>query len=132
MTAKSLGGRPRLLTPELIDKAENYVKTYAKLGDVIPSRAGMARNLGIGKSTINLWSREQGTDPRFLACLEEMDAEQERALLQSGLLGKFNPTITKMILTQHGYSDRQEIHTTGEQTRVHKVQYEIVDPKDKE
>jgi hypothetical protein len=30
-------------------------------------------------------------------------------LIDGGLIGDFNPTITKLMLTKHGYSDKQEV-----------------------
>ena len=34
---------------------------------------------------------------------------QEIKLVTGGLVGGWNPQVTKMILTKHGYSDKQEI-----------------------
>jgi hypothetical protein len=38
---------------------------------------------------------------------------QESKLLNEGLKGNFNATITKLILTKHGYSDRIEQELSG-------------------
>jgi len=37
---------------------------------------------------------------------------QERKLICNGLMGDFNPAITKMMLTKHGYSDKMETDIT--------------------
>jgi len=38
---------------------------------------------------------------------------QHRGLVNGGLSGKFNPAITKMMMTKHGYSDKQELAHTS-------------------
>lgn len=125
-------GRPTILTKELIEKSNTYLGRYKDDGEVIPTRAGLARLIGVGKSTINYWSRQNNTDPAFLAILEQIDECQEISLLTEGLKGNFNPTIAKMILHHHGYSDRQEVHNSGEQTVTQKIEYHIVDPKNQQ
>ena len=39
--------------------------------------------------------------------------KQEKDLINKGLTGDFNSTITKLILTKHGYSDKQDIDHSG-------------------
>ncbi|MEN7471298.1 terminase small subunit, partial [Providencia stuartii] len=34
---------------------------------------------------------------------------QENRLINKGLIGEFNPTITKLMLANHGYSEKQEV-----------------------
>ena len=38
-------------------------------------------------------------------------AKQEKTLVNGSLRGEMNPAISKMMLTKHGYSDKQEIDT---------------------
>lgn len=41
--------------------------------------------------------------------------EQERQLLNGGLTGQFNAAITKLMLANHGYGERQTIdHTSSD------------------
>jgi len=49
----------------------------------------------------------------FSDILKELDADQEIKLLNSGLTGDFNSTITKLILTKHGYSDKTQQELSG-------------------
>ncbi|MDF7480882.1 DNA-packaging protein, partial [Proteus mirabilis] len=42
-------------------------------------------------------------------------AFQEMKLINSGLAGDFNATITKLMLANHGYSEKQEVdHTSSD------------------
>ena len=34
---------------------------------------------------------------------------QERFLVEGGVSGSYNPMISKLILTKHGYADKQEV-----------------------
>ena len=43
------GGRPTKYCQEIVDKAWEYIEKYKDHGDVIPSHAGMACALDIGK-----------------------------------------------------------------------------------
>ena len=45
----------------------------------------------------------------FSAIVAEILALQERTLLKGGLTEDFNASITKLLLTKHGYSDSQRI-----------------------
>lgn len=41
--------------------------------------------------------------------LDDIISTQEQILLNRGLMGAFNSNITKLMLSKHGYSDKQEI-----------------------
>lgn len=45
----------------------------------------------------------------FSNTLEAIKTLQENKLINSGLTSSFNPTITKSMLFNHGYSKKQEI-----------------------
>lgn len=105
------GGRPTKLTDELIAKAEMYLVDYMSNDDIVPSVAGLSVYLDVAKSSIYKYKAESD---RFSDTLERIESKQEQMLLKGGLLGDFNPTITKLMMSNHGYSDRKEIdHTTG-------------------
>tara|TARA_R110000850_G_scaffold232727_1_gene357812 strand:- start:110 stop:499 length:390 start_codon:yes stop_codon:yes gene_type:complete len=106
-------GRPTECTPELIARAQHYVKGgYADEGDLIPSVVGMASYVGVSRSTINLWAKDNRSE-QFSDIFEQCSEKQEQSLLNGGLGGDFNPAITKMILTKHGYSDKiEQAHTS--------------------
>jgi hypothetical protein len=86
---------------------EKYLKSCVK---EIPSIEGLAVFLGVARSTIYKWKDEQ---PDFSDILEKLLAEQAKRLINNGLTGQWNSTITKLILTKHGYSDKVEQDVTS-------------------
>jgi len=103
-------GRPTKLTDELLAKAEDYVTNYEKYGDAVPTAVGLALEIGVHRSTCYEWAKE---DERFSDIFMRVESTQERKLVTGGLEGKYNPAITKMMLTKHGYSDKvEQAHTS--------------------
>ena len=104
-------GRPSKLTDALIEKAGRYASTeYLLHGEVIPTVEGLSVYLNVSRSTIYKW---KGENQEFSDILEDLMARQAKELFSNGLRGDFNPTITKLILTKHGYSDRVEQDVTS-------------------
>lgn len=105
-------GRPTLCTPKLVEQARAYVENYFENGDKIPSLVGLCRVLKVRRETFYLWAKFEGDedDPRieFKDIMEEINEEQERVALNNGLDGTFNPAITKLVLHNHGYHDKQD------------------------
>ncbi|AWK42607.1 DNA-packaging protein [Photorhabdus temperata] len=100
-------GCPSKLNDELIAKARDYLYGgYESVGDVVPSVAGLACYLAIARSTAYEYGKQSS---EFSDILEGIGAMQENKLINKGLTGDFNSTIAKMMLTKHGYSDKQEI-----------------------
>ncbi len=106
-------GRPTEYKPEMVEIARSYINThYKENGEQIPTIAGLAFYLNTARSTIYDWaSQEDKSD--FSDILEALLAIQEKQLINKGLSGDFNPAITKMLLTKHGYSDKQELDLTS-------------------
>lgn len=105
MADKTPFGRPTKYSPEMLEKAVDYVKNYEEHDHVIPSIAGLAVVLGVCRKTIYSWAdKEENAD--FLYTLGRIDTNQEFKLLNSGLSGDFNPTITKLALANHGYHEK--------------------------
>ena len=104
-------GRPSKLTDALIEKAAKYANSdYMTQSEVIPTIEGLAVYLDVSRSTIYNWKTENRD---FLDILDGLMARQAKELFSNGLTGDFNPTITKLILTKHGYSDRVEQDVTS-------------------
>lgn len=121
-------GRPTDCTPELIQKAKDYIDGgYEAEGDLIPSIAGMACSIGVGRSTLHGWAADKVNDD-FLDIFNQCAEKQERKLLNGGLGGDFTPAITKMILTKHGYSDKIEQDHTSSDNSMSPTMIELTSP----
>lgn len=119
-------GRPSKYNEELQAKADQYIYDLKELGHVVPSRAGLCCYLGISRSTSQEWEK---TYPDFSVTLQAVGVMQEHLALNGGLAGNLNSTIVKLVLANHGYSDKQELsHSSpdGTMTPPQPI-YKIVD-----
>ncbi len=106
MATKTKMGRPSKFAESLAKAKEYLMGGYETVGDVVPSVAGLACYLGGSRKTVYEWVKES-TD--LSDTLEGILAMQENKLINKGLNGDFNPTITKLMLANHGYSEKQEV-----------------------
>jgi len=123
-------GRPNKYKPAILKKAQEYLENCVdeeedwvkSQGDKstsyehrvkvkLPSIEGLALYLGIHRSTVYEWA---DTYEEFSDILEKILAEQAQRLVNMGLSGDYNPTIAKLILTKHGYSDRTDVTSGGQ------------------
>ncbi len=109
-SVKSNAGRKSNLTPELISKAREYVDDFRACGDVIPTIEGMAYYLEIARSSLYKY---EGESSEFSDIAERVRQLQAKMLINGGLMGDFNASIAKVMMTKHGYSDKQEIDNTS-------------------
>lgn len=118
---KHPGGRPTDYSPEMVTKAQEYidscqdtdVETDTRIVKVkvnIPTKGGLAVHLGVSRETLYQWAKIY---PEFSDIMERLGSEQEARLINNGLSGDYNPTIAKVLLTKHGYIDKQEIEAKG-------------------
>lgn len=108
---KHPGGRPTLYNAEMLRKAKDYLNNYKEFGgQVIPSVAGLAIALGVSKQVMYDWCE---IHPEFLDTLTAVKETQEALLLNKGLSGEYQPTITKLLLSNHGHHERQEVQHDG-------------------
>ncbi len=113
-------GRPTKYTPELLEAAQAYLKHYGDAGHPVPSVVGLCLSIGISKALAYQWVKDEDKGP-FLDILTRVEEMQEEKLISGGLTGGFNPAITKMMLTKHGYSDSQKIdHSSTDGTMAPK------------
>ena len=120
-------GRPSKYNPELQAEADTYVYRLEELGHVVPSRVGLCCFLGIDKTTSYEWEKIY---PEFSHTLKTVETLQEHMTLNGGLTGGLNSTIVKLVLANHGYSDKQAIdHTSGGET-IKPTTIEIVAQRD--
>lgn len=128
---KKQAGRPTKYTPAIQKKADGYLATTGndfwdydktvgeksntyerKVNITLPSIEGLAKYLGVSRSTVYLWAENHTT---FSDTLEDIMAEQKRMVLEHGLNGDYNPMIAKLVLAaNHKMSDRTDLTTGGE------------------
>lgn len=100
-------GRPTGYSKEILKLAEQY-KDNLPEDEVIHSIEGLSDYIGVARSTIYEWkSQEDKKD--FSDILEIILGKQGKSLINNGVSGKFAPTITKVMLTKHGYREGTEL-----------------------
>lgn len=122
-------GRPSELADCLVKAKEYLLGDYETFGDVVPSVAGLACYLGKSREAMYEYARN---NEDFSDTLENIKTMQENKLINKGLTGEFNATITKLMLSNHGYSEKQEIdHQSSDGTMSPKpTRIELVTPKE--
>lgn len=103
------GGRPTEYSTEIPSKVEKYLTECAER-KYIPTKEGLAVFLDVSRQSIYNWAAEI---PEFFDIFERLMAKQADKLIQGGLDGSYNAPVTKMLLTKHDYSDKQEIDHTS-------------------
>lgn len=112
-------GRPTKYTPELLEKAWEYVngewrnhEIVPEMKSVIPSHEGLAIYLEISRTCMYDWAQEEGKE-EFSYILEDCNVKQKAVLLLKGLNGEFNSNIAKLALGSQGMSEKQETKHSG-------------------
>jgi hypothetical protein len=103
-------GRPTDYSEEMLSAGYDYMANHGVYGDLVPSIAGLACQLGKTKKTMYNWAEVH--EP-FLHLLEAIKAKQERMLLSGGLGNDYNSAITKLMLAKHGYHDKQDTNVSA-------------------
>lgn len=106
------GGRPSKYNETIIPKTLDYLENYESYGDVMPSIAGLATRIKVARETIHAWRKDEEKS-EFSHILDDLLATQEQVLFNKGLLGTFNPTIVKLALGKHGYTEKVETEHKG-------------------
>lgn len=124
--ARHLGGRPTKMTPELLAKAQEYIDQATDEHKVVgenrptviwkvklPTIEGLAVYLDISKETLYQWEKENTGFSDVLTRVRNIQAER---LINNSLAGNYNPVISKLLLSKHGYIEKseQDITTGGE------------------
>lgn len=98
-------GRPTKYDQRFVFMAEEYLKKFRDKGEVIPTIAGLARYIGIRRSTIYEWAKHEDKK-EFSDMMERINEEQEIITLSNGLTGEFKPQVSTLVLSKHGYSTK--------------------------
>ena len=112
---------PSKYTEDRLQKARDYIESIP-VGAVVHSRVGMARAMGVHETTLQEWKKE-ADKPEISLLLQEVVDMQHDELLNNGLSGAYNSTITKLMLTKHGYHDKSEsdVKVRMAQTEVEQI-----------
>lgn len=111
-----------------IDEPYTLVKTEGKdsttwenkLRVNLPTKERLALKLGVSRPTVYKWAEKY---PEFSELLEELMAIQADRLVQGGLSGDYNPTISKVMLSNHGYIEKNSVEQN--------MEVEVLSEKDK-
>jgi len=99
-------GRPPKYSKALEAKALVYVEGGWKERDAIPSHVGLSSLLDVRRETLYAWAKDEKKN--FSNILAKCNAEQERVLLNMGLIGEYNSNIVKLVLGKHGYNEKPQ------------------------
>jgi len=110
MAGRNKTGRKDVFTKDHLDMADEYLERFEELGAVVPTVAGMSLYLGVVKATLLRWADQ---NPRLLNALGKCSSIQEEILIQKGLKSITQPQITKLLLSNHGYSERFQNELSG-------------------
>ena len=105
--------RPTTYDDEVLQAARDYVDAYINgQGDrAVPTVVELCRKINRSKATVYTWLKHEDKS-EFIDLVSQIEDLQHEELVHGGLAGGFNPAVTKMMLTKHGYSDKQEIDMT--------------------
>jgi hypothetical protein len=129
-------GRPIEFNNSVTERAKQYLsqcvdtvdsELIGKLKVKLPSIEGLANFLDIDYSTVYEWKK---TYPEFSYIVDKVKFAQFEKLVDNGLAGSYNASIAKLILSKHGYSEKQEIQHSGDESNpitIKRIERVIVD-----
>lgn len=92
------------------DKEAGKVMTRTHLNVGIPSIEGFADFIDVSIRTVRYW---KGEHEDFLHALEDIKKKQKQMLEKGGLSGLYNSNIAKLMLHNHGYSEKKDVEHSG-------------------
>lgn len=102
-------GRPTVWSEEIDALAWKYINEdgWRDQGDAVPMVVGLCKYINVARSTVYDWDSAEGHS--FSDILDRIQEVQELVVFSESLKGNYNATMAKLLLTKHGYSDKQEI-----------------------
>lgn len=115
-------GRPTKLSKEKLETARQYISDNDTMNPtaLLPTVERLSIILDVHRDTLYEWADKNA---EFSDILRHLMAVQGDKLLQNSLIGRYNPVITKLMLSKHGYVDKQEVdqNVTGDVSFVNAV-----------
>ena len=124
--------RPCTLTPEVEAKIQDYIDNFEEHGEIVPSFVGLCRFIKKARQTVYDWKNRSDANQALLDALEYIDQTQHVKLINGGLSSAYNPAITKLMLANHGYSDKVQqdnVSTDGSMATVDSAKYKEAQKK---
>ncbi len=107
-TIKTQVGRPTSYNDQVLLTAIDYLFNYKEHGQNVPTVARLAQLLELTEVTLYRWANDENK-AEFSYTLERIKQAQKIELVENGLSGNYNSNITKLMLYNHGFSDKQEV-----------------------
>lgn len=125
-----MAGRPTDYNDQILSSAWHYLescedaeeqiitgqseKGFTTFGNKVtvklPSIEGLALFIGIHKDTVYEWEK---IHPEFSDVINVLRNKQVERLINKGLSGDYNANIAKLLLSKHGYTEKQQLeHST--------------------
>jgi hypothetical protein len=104
-------GRPTLYNDAMHQSAIDYIMGgYEEEEHPFPSVVGMAVTLNVAKSTLYQWvdDNRNGKLGKFSDTLDQCQDYQELKVMNGSITNVLNPTISKLVLANFGYHDKQD------------------------
>ncbi len=107
-----MAGRPSKYDADLQLAADLYIDEFEAdpESEVVPSITALAFHLGISRVTAHQWAKDI---PVFSNTLERINQKQEMMLTNGSLANRLNSNISKLMLANHGYSDKTVVDNTS-------------------
>lgn len=111
--------RPTKYNDEILKKTVAYIASCED--DLknrivnLPSIEGLSYEIGVRRNTIYDWCKQH---EEFSNIIEDLLAKQAKVLLSNGLAGTYNPTITKLILSKHGFREGLDVTTNDKDITI--------------
>lgn len=120
------GRPPKYDNNSAIREVAAYINDCKK-NNYLPTCEGLAVHLEISRQTVYQWRKDHDD---FSYIVEQMLAGQAAQLIQNGLVGHYNSTITKLLLTKHRgadnlpYKDKSDVTTDDKPLTEIRVTFE--------
>lgn len=113
-------GRKSDYRPEYVEVARAYIEECMTIEEgkerELPSRVGLCLRLKTSNVTLIEWGKN---NPLFLNALRSLDNAQHQQLINRGMNGTGNTTITKlMMMSNHGYKEKTDVTSNDESITI--------------